>query len=184
MEQSKAKLRQVMIAVFAMKTRSDTSSIQTPARRSTHEFYRELMSYLKFVRRMPLPAMIPVTSAVLAPVLAPAFPSVFASVFEADASPFIVPLMPVAIAAPVIAPGSVLPPVAPFDARGPRPTPFIPPPCAVVPKDADAAVPPIVDRTLVPRPFDKDRRAVHGIAASRRTIAGTAEHQTDIAGIE
>src|SRR5258705_2479984 len=123
--------------------------------------------------------MIPVVSAVGTVMFA-----LGTGLFETAALSLVVPLVPLAIAAPVIAPSAVLPPIAPFDARGPRPPPFISPPRAMVPKEADAMVPTIVDGTLVPLPFNKDRRGEHRIAASRRTIARAAEDQTDIAGIE
>src|SRR6267378_817220 len=105
-------------------------------------------------------------------------------VFETAARFLVVPVMPIAIVAPVVAPRAVLAPIAPFDARGTGPAPFIAPPSAMEPKEADAMVPTIIDGALVPLSRDKDRRGVHRIAANRRTIARAAEHETDIAGME
>ncbi len=51
------------------------------------------------------------------------------------------PFMPVPIAAPAVVPVTVLPPIAPYDPRGSQPVPFIPPPCTVVPKEADIFFP-------------------------------------------
>src|SRR5207302_1947896 len=90
-------------------------------------------------------------------------------------------LVPFAVAAPAVVPIAVLPPIVPFDARRPRPAPFVAPPRTVIPEQPNAARPAIIDRTAVPGAVDEDGLGIHRIAARWFAVTGAADHRSDLA---